>query len=98
MTFPNLLLFLFFIYLLAWWLVFWLPLRKMALAPLLFIPTIICAYGGPVVVSDIHFSTPCAFLVVWAVLPFAILLVELGWHVVRARHASSKNVGQGGLQ
>jgi len=72
------------VYFSAWWLVFWLPMRKCdSVKFLAFIPAAVCSIGVPFAVSDVLRSTPTAFLVVWSAMP--ILLVAAMAVVKRKR-------------
>ena len=64
----------FVVYFAAWWLVFWLPMRKRdSVRFLVFIPAAVCSIGVPSAVSDVLRSTPTAFLVVWFAVPILLI-------------------------
>ena len=66
-------------YAFAWWATFWLPTRKTMFSPLAFIPTAVCAFGIPMLVSDTIRGTPHEFLIFWSVTPFVVVVTELIW-------------------
>ena len=66
------------IYFIAWWLVFWLPMRKIdPLKFLAFIPTALFAFGIPLMVSDLLLSTPKPFLIAWTIIPIVLTVLML---------------------
>lgn len=66
------------VYFVAWWLVFWLPMRKCEGCRLLvFIPAALCSVAIPMAVSDIRLSTPTTFLVVWFAVPLIVAVMML---------------------
>jgi hypothetical protein len=66
------------VYFLAWWLAFWLPMRKCDVCKfLVFIPVALCSVAIPMVVSDIRSSTPTTFMVIWFVVPLILVAIML---------------------
>ena len=73
-----------FVYAFAWWAVFWLPARKGSFSALAFIPAAIFAFAIPMVVADVIKGTPSlGLLILWSLIPFAILIMELLWRKKR---------------
>jgi len=66
------------VYFLAWWLAFWLPMRKCDVCKfLVFIPAALCSVAIPMAVSDIRLSTPTTFMVIWFVVPLILVAIML---------------------
>ena len=66
------------IYLAAWWLTFWLWLRKHDfIRALAFIPAALCSVAVPMTISDILQSTPTIAIVIWFALPIVLVTVML---------------------
>lgn len=63
-------------YLLLWWVVFWVPLRRSPFSVLAFIPALVCAVGVPLIVSDSLMETPRGFLLAWTILPMLTIAFE----------------------
>ena len=68
-------------YILAWWAVFWLPVRKRVFSALAFIPAAFCSLGIPTLVADILLGSPRRFLIFWSIAPFVVLIAELLWRI-----------------
>ena len=64
-------------YLLLWWVVFWLPLRRSPFSVLSFIPATVCAIGVPLIVSDSLMETPSGLLLAWTILPIPVIALEI---------------------
>ncbi len=68
-------------YMFAWWFVFVLPMRRdNSYRALAFIPAAIFALAVPICVADtLRRTPPKLFIIVWSVLPFLLIGIELIW-------------------